>query len=340
VCPKGLIGKIFDIVSPAFAPIDAVVRLEVLSLFVEAAEPRRRITGKWLPIWEAKIGADPQKIIGRLMRTGDLVYASPTEAVIASHLLPELKSVAKSRGISTSGTKSVLAARIEAADPKWCLEVQKSANLFICSLEAKNDVLEYKKKIKDMRFKAQYETLEFIRARKFKQANKVLSDFECKQFFSRGFGIDWKKVDFTEELREIFLANPGFHVARWGGLSEDIRVLAAMTCLWGEGEFLELINNIVSDEIDTRQQIMSARMLNFFVSNTLRVRHATKSKVNCLAEILSPHDLRTCSVCQGYDGKRFSLNNVPEVPLVDCLCDEATGCRATISIVPNISQLL
>jgi hypothetical protein len=337
---KKLLGKTLRFFNPDRLSLNPVVRLELLRHFTEAAEPRTRIPEKWLPIWQEKIGADPRKIIERLIRSGDLISASPVEAVLSSHSLPQIKAIAKTLGLSSSGTKRALAESIEAADPKWCSEVQQSANLFICSQKAKNDVLKYQQTIKGIQTAAQSETLDLVRGKKFKQANKVLSDFECKQFFPRGIGIDWSTIDFTEELDGIFSANPGFHIARWSGVSDDVRNLAAMNCLWGgESNFRELIDKII-EEGDLDQKIMSARMLNSFVSNRQAVRRAVRSGMDCDAEILAPNDNRTCSVCMKYNGRRFPLGMVPEVPLIECRCDDDAGCRCTISIVLNLSELL
>ncbi len=319
--------------------LNETARLELLSLFAIASDPSTRIGGEWVGIWEAKLGQNPLTAIKTLIRNGELVLPSRVEALLGLHSAVELRALAKERHLLVSGRKDILARRIADADPQLATNLMRVHQLVVCSAEARSEVERYKANKKARLAEAQKQTLDLLKEKRFTEASQIMTRFEASMFFPRGLNIDWTLVDLSDSLGDLFTVTPGFHKARWGGVQEHVRLLAAMSCLWGEKDFRQLLPLIVPEGKVSEAQIMSARMLNFYIDKRASLKQA-RDLMPISAEVLSTHDARTCAICRADDGKIYAIDEAPELPHVNCLCDDDTGCRCVYTFPIDLSKLL
>jgi hypothetical protein len=110
---------------------------------------------------------------------------------------------------------------------------------------------------------------------------------------------------------------------------EPLRVAAAMMELWGVSSVRHFVN--IEGELDYRFCTDAiAHMLHShgcFLQSLEELRSIGFSHVR----LLGAQDSGECEACREADGKKFTVDSVPELPLADCTCAERYGCRVIIT---------
>ena len=106
----------------------------------------------------------------------------------------ELKSLAKARGISHSGTKDVLAQRLFKADPNGMSELFRGKTYFVCTPKGRLIIEKFVEYDNELTLTAKTATESALRQGRYEDACTIVADFEALRVFPRGLGIDWGQV--------------------------------------------------------------------------------------------------------------------------------------------------
>ena len=172
---------------------------------------------------------------------------------------------------------------------------------------------------------AEQAALTHLLAHRFVEASQCVIDYESKQVVQRGVGMDWKKVDpagYAATLKAICGGRPKI-LARLSDV--DIGVLAigaAMMELWGTNRCDKWLppNFKIDGQMDTNA---AACMLVFFAQHRAAVESYKASGGVKYVEVSICED--SCEPCKEFSGKKYSLDNVPELP--HPACTHSMGCR-------------
>jgi hypothetical protein len=109
---------------------------------------------------------------------------------------------------------------------------------------------------------------------------------------------------------------------------EPLRIAAAMMELWGENSIKRFVT--IEGELDYRFGTDAiAHMLHShgcFLRSIEEFRRVGISRVS----LLGAKGSDDCAACSAADGKSFTVDTVPELPLVDCTCEDKYGCRVIV----------
>ena len=102
-----------------------------------------------------------------------------------------------------------------------------------------------------------------------------------------------------------------------------MRIAAAMMELWGTNTAIRWVPNDFETGIPLDSDAAS-RMFVFHANHRRNIEGYKEAGVKTV-EVSSIRDSNTCAACKKISGKKFTLNNVPELPYAKCTCD--IGCR-------------
>lgn len=109
---------------------------------------------------------------------------------------------------------------------------------------------------------------------------------------------------------------------------EPLRIAAAMLELWGESSIKRFVT--IEGELDYRFGTDAiAHMLHShgcFMRSLEEFQRVGISQVR----LLGSQGSDDCSACKAADGRLFTVDTVPEVPLADCTCEDRYGCRVIV----------
>lgn len=320
-------------VRPKSIKLDETAVLELLSMFESASNPANRIPEDWQSFWFEKLGTSFMSAVGAIEARGLLREPTTQERLDAGFTVAQLKGIARSRALKTSGRKADLLKRILESDTPDNPVDLPSARLLICSAEARDAVSQYKSEKKAAKEEAMLLTQKLLEEGRLREASEAVCDFETKQFFPRGLGVDWSKQApaLSSELNFIFSTTPRFHKKRFGKVNPALRVDAAQSILWGHsitpsdgdsrggpysGDDLELYQRMLVSYARFRDELEQIKAL---VSNGMALE----------CEIVPVENANTtCTACLSDCGKTYAVADVPELPHEDCEC--AIGCRCTL----------
>ena len=177
----------------------------------------------------------------------------------------------------------------------------------------------------EKRAKVEKQVIEHLTKRMFKEAILTVAAYEAEQTHPRGIGIDWKHYNpnhDVEMLKTIFESKPPKIIVRLRNEKlEALRVAAAMMTLWGKNKAKKWLpadfKTDLSFDVDT-----IARMRNFHATHRATLERYRSEKLKYV-EILPAPD--SCEACRKLAGKRYEVNEAPELP--NERCTHKMGCR-------------
>jgi hypothetical protein len=105
---------------------------------------------------------------------------------------------------------------------------------------------------------------------------------------------------------------------------EPARIAAAMMELWGTNRLREVTS--AADMWDYRlDRGTVAHMLLSHAAYLCRLAQIKETSLRNV-EVLPPGLPEDCAVCRHISGRRFTVDDVPELPLVDCTCPDYCKC--------------
>ena len=279
--------------------------------------------------WEAPLRESPAAAMDRFITIGWLVPATLAAKLGSRFKASDLKPLLKERGLRVSGRKDELIERLITADEAGITALVAEMKVYECSPEARAHAEQYKLEQVQQRAMTESRVLNQLCARDFRDASLTVAAFEATQVFARGIGIDWSKPNVTrdvEQLKAIFELRPtildGLPEAEW----EPLRVAGGMMALWGTGSAKGWLPDgfVGVPKFDTDT---AARMLLFAANHKLRMmeyRQLSETGVGAKRfEVSVTAD--SCPVCKQMAGRRYKLNELPELP--HAACTHPYGCR-------------
>lgn len=305
--------------------------LLLLSKFLGGDSPARyRDAGYWEPALKEK----PENVIENFIKEEMLESAGLPELLNYKFKGAELKAMLKEKGLKISGRKEELVQRLVDNCPNEMLEATKDVILYRCTATGKQLAEIYSETEKAKRDSAEREVFNLLDQENFSKAVNVLVQYEASQVFPRGLGIDWKKYDETsdvESLKMIFKSTPTILKQIEENRLRQLRLASGMMHLWGA----KTIRPWLPDGFDTGIRLdgdTACRMFVFYASHLRNIKTYKEAGVRTV-EIIGAGDQSTCPECQKINGKKYRIDDVPEIPYAKCTCE--TGCRCTIVGVFN-----
>lgn len=299
--------------------------LLLLSKFRNGDSPTRYRDADY---WETALGEKPASVVEQFTKEGMLEPAGLTELIAYKFKASDLKSMLKDNGLKVSGRKEELIQRLIDNDAKAMSEATKDIDLYRCTaagLQLAENCLEAEK---TKRESAEREVLDLLAREEYSKAVSVVARYEASQVFPRGLGIDWKSYDGTpdvEALKTIFDSTPAILQRIEEIRLKQLRFAAGMMQLWGTNT----ARHWLPDGFDTGILLdgdAACRMFVFYASH-LRNMKGYREAGAWTVEVLGVDDGSTCSECRKISGKKYRLENVPELPYAKCTCE--IGCRCT-----------
>lgn len=207
-------------------------------------------------------------------------------------------------------------------------DATKSLVMYRCTAEGVQSAEHYLDGENAKRDAAEREVLGLLARKEFSNAVRVLAQYEASQVFPRGLGIDWKNYDVesgVESLKTIFERTPGILKDIEENRLSKLRLAAAMMQLWGTNT----ARRWLPDEFETGIHLDSDAACRMFIFHAAHLRNMASYKEARFKtiEVSSVGDGNTCAECQNINGKKYKVENVPELPYAECTCD--IGCRCT-----------
>jgi len=279
--------------------------------------------------WAAALGEPARSAIEALQADGLLEPAPLVDALASCHRAPELKELARARGLKVSGTKSELSQRLATADADGMTRLLDGRWFLACSARGRTVAGEWVERTALARSAAENQVLGLVRGLRFDRAAKTVAQFEAGQVFPRGLGIDWSQGDDpagnVAELEAIFGGVPKILSRASPGELEALRVAAAASLLWGDANEARWLPEGFATATGLEPDV-AVRMFICYAShkrNVERMRGVVRT-----VKVSTVSDHATCDACRKLNGRTFTLAQVPELP--HAACTSATGCRCLV----------
>jgi hypothetical protein len=288
--------------------------------------------------WTAALGKPPLVVVRELERTGMVVRPTAVQRLEGDLTLAQLKDLCRSRNLKVSGKKSELVARLAETDLSDIDRLVPLGDSYICSDAGRELAVAYKQRKKAEKIDTQERSADLLDARDIKGAVKLVCDYEARQVFQRGMGVNWTSgTEGLPVVKSIYSARKAFLRAVSPGDLANIRLVAALDYLWGEE--VAIIPDRDRPVSGCRFSLgIAARQLKFHHDHGPESNNLEKMPDYYEAEYLAPHD-GECPACQARNGKKYSLNELPELPSEDCTCPFERGCRCTFGYVADEEKL-
>mgnify|MGYP001463900983 CR=1 FL=1 len=305
--------------------------LLLLSKFRNGDSPNRYRDADY---WEAVLKEKPIKVIKQFIKEEMLEPAELPELLNYKFKVPDLKTMLKEKGLKVSGCKKELVQRLINNDAKAMFEATKGIDLYRCTLNGKQLAEHYLESEKIKRDIAEQKVFSLIIAGEYLKAARVVVQYEAAQVFPRGIGIDWKNQDVTscivasyiEELRAIFSTTPTILKDIEKNQLKQIRPAAGMMLLWGTGTAKHWLPEGFETGIHLDGDA-ACRMLEFHATHLRNIKEYKQAGLKTV-EVSGAGDGATCPECKKISGKKYRIENVPELPYAKCTCD--IGCRCMV----------
>lgn len=284
--------------------------------------------------WESALGEKPSQSIKRFINEGLIGPADLENTLSCKYSLSELKKLSKQYGLPVSGKKIDIIKRLLATAPEAMKKSVAGLPILQCLPKGKEMAEEYLMVQDEKRSYVEAQVLEYIKQGMYRKACLTMGAFEAEQVFPRGLGINWINYNPDREVGLLNLIFKNRPKILSGVTDNDLNILrlgASMMILWGVNSAkkwlpTDLSLNLPFDN-DTAARMVSSHAL--YKSHI--AQHKENSDVIKSVEILTAPD--SCDECKKFAGKRYSLNNLPELPHEKCT--HKNGCRCTV--VPVVS---
>jgi len=294
------------------------------------------VQSQFWPSWTKVLGETPSKAINRFLDEGMLKNADIPKKLEWKYKIPDLKRMLKERNLPVSGNKGNLILRLIKADPNGMKEDVYGLNVLICSEKGRKIVDDYLAIEKEKWQNLNQQVLNALQKRKFKEASLLVLLFNAEQVFPTMLGADLRNPEHfsmcnTHDiavLKIIFASNPKILKNLNKEWLEHLRLAAGM----------RLLGQVVTKDV-IPPNLETGLVLDGIAAASMILRHAQNQErlaqlrelEGKLVEILGCDDGCICEACEEIAGKKFKIDEVPELPYEKCT--EEMGCRCVYSIV-------
>lgn len=292
-----------------------------------------RLLQKAAPGWPDEL-ADP--IVQRLINRGELAVASLDTQIQVTYRVKDLKAMLKERGLLVSGTKPVLVQRLIASG--FGLGEDLPSKVYVCTSSGRAKVEEWSGRRTAALENAVSEAIELLREGRIRQSIRLADEVQKQWPTIQDVAVRFNPLAISsdpmrqERLIEIILsAQPGI-LSDLG--AADLDRLRMAVSLWQIGLTVPGIEcamkGYVGSEKLTRGRPLY--LLLYYATNIANIE-----RIQSLG--LHAADLNfdgPCRECAKLDGKRYALENLPELPNPRCVDD---GCNFYLkSVIPGIND--
>jgi hypothetical protein len=182
------------------------------------------------------------------------------------------------------------------------------------------------------------EVLSLLEKEDYSEAVRVVAQFEAKQVFARGIGIDWKNYDGSwdvESLKVIFKMTPAILRGMEEKRLSQLRPAAGMMLLWGT----RTARRWFPKGFETRIHLDSDTVCRMLVSHARSERQLDAmekldaGQIAAQVEWSTSSDDGVCQECQALAGRVFTAKEARGmIPHPLCSCEN--GCRCVL--IPHI----
>ena len=285
--------------------------------------------------WDEVLREPLQSAIERFLGEGLLVPSS-LRSKLGTYVVKDLKALLKERQLPVSGNRDILIDRLVHANDPSLTEMLAHLDVLECSLEAMDITDKYLEQQKREKQRALAESRALLVDRKFGEACLAVSQYEVRQVFARGVGVNWSKPDpgAIRRLEIIFSSRPKILADLPDHSWEPLRVAAGMMNLWGTATAKEWLPEgfagVARFTSDT-----AARMLMFHANYVHSLAEAREMGVRTAT--ISSCGSESCEACREISNKPTPLDELPELPFF--ACSHEMGCRClALPDVPDRSK--
>jgi hypothetical protein len=185
---------------------------------------------------------------------------------------------------------------------------------------------------------AEQEVLDLLRIEDYLNAARAVAQFEAKQEFARGMGIDWKNYDGTsdaETLKVIFNKTPAFVSSIEENRLKQLRPAAGMMLLWGTRTARRWLPKDFETGIKMDGETICRMLVSYARSEAQlhTMENMNKGEVRTQVEWSTAGDDEVCPQCQALAGRVFTIEEARgTIPHPLCSCEN--GCRCVL--IPHI----
>ncbi len=284
--------------------------------------------------WNSYLGQNAELAFKGFQNDGTLKLANTEKAATATYSATELREIASSLDLATSGTKPDLVARILKFSPTQFDGKLYKHDFWVCSDEGAKKVSDKGKLIESETTAAIENSVNEAICRNFESAFAPVRKYQQSLPFPSGLGVEWSNFGSSKEvfiLETILDDWPGILSEIKPELKPSARQGAIRMFLWGLKLDAKLKKRLANNGTHLDPDSI-CRMIVFFAQNKFRISDATlKSQ-----ELELPYIMKVmrfegdfCLACEKFKIGVYSLNEVPEIPLADCR--GLSGCSLSIS---------
>lgn len=312
--------------------------LELLSKFNHPTDPKSIYKNSdWSSVWETVLKENPKKSIQRFVNEKYLVKPDLPGLLEFKFKLTEIKHLCKKYGLIVSGKKDELIERLIESHPEEISKLVIDLDILVCSDIGHLLVDPFIKSKQEERHQAESKVIEALQARNFRLATVTVVEYEKKQVFPRGLGIDWNNINldrYVVPLKEMYSSKPKILADVPEEKMEQIRLSAATSYLWGTGrpKVQEDIEGI-SSKFDNPTAAQMVLMW-LYSKNSLNNYRCNSDVVKFIKILPSPF---ACEECKKLSEIEFKLSEAVELPYHRCT--SKNGCRCVYIPVTLLSHV-
>jgi hypothetical protein len=276
-------------------------------------------------IWNEVLPENVDKTITNLINRSLVQESSLAMKLDYSYKLTDLKAFLKSHNQKVSGRKAeLISLSLQFSNDSFVKKIEKQ-KIFGLTPFGEETVARYFEFITNERNNAEEKVIQYLEKQEFTLAVQTMVDFESKQVFPRGMGINWNKYNINSDinsLKFIFSQFPKYLKNIEIDKRKPLLIAGAMSYLWGTGNGTKwLPEGFITNSPIGNDVAVNAITLRLYSYRSME--QYKSSGVLDGVSILACKD--SCEECKKLEGKVFKLDNAPELPYENCKC--LKGCR-------------
>lgn len=330
--PRGQLAHTIGMNDPARSPDSPppAFRLAhslLLSRFRSPSAPRWDMSTAGSSAWTTALSETPNSAINRFIQANLLIPFSPSSPEALSQGLAslygvvQLKAMLKLRGLKVSGRKDELIGRLVDSDSQGLMREVLALGLYHCSDTGKKLVFQ----LEERKQQAYANAVAAIHAKDYVSA--------IRQYQALEDDLGFPKLEFEGTPKPTFIelvmtVTPTI----LHGCPQDVllrlRMAMALQYVAGRQAPKELLRGFDTGiRLDAQT---AARMIYFSARHAEDMQQWRRMKVAQVAHLATPG---SCSVCMDFNGKKWNIDQAPELPCPHCTSE--AGCRCLYLPVLN-----
>jgi hypothetical protein len=284
--------------------------------------------------WQGVLHEPGRRAVDRFVRDGALEHADLHTRLAYKYKVPDLKALLKERSLPVSGRKDDLIERLMAADSPGMERAVAEVQLVQCTETGRQIAEQYLEAERQKRTAAEQAVVAALNERRFREASVIVSRFEASQVFARGMGIDWATHSPDRDiavLAYIFNSRPKILAKVSDEHLQQLRLAAGAMYVWGTNRTagmvpLDFATGLVMDND------AAARMCEFYALHRVELDEWRQTGFIKSATISVANDGCCCPACQKLQGKRYRIDQLPELPYEKCTSEMGCRCMALADV--------